>query len=75
MCDNIQEAHDNIVINETSDAIRTYCKICGEVNVLRKDKLSGRMDNIEYSRIFKRDVLQPSENLYYKYHPELMSLI
>jgi len=74
MCDNIQEAHDNIVINETPDGIRTYCKICGKVNVIRKDPFSGRMDNIEYSKVFKRDLLQPSENLYYKYLPELMSL-
>jgi len=74
MCDNCNEAHDNITVNETPDGIRTYCKICGEINIIRFDS-NGRCDNREYSKIMKRDLLQPSENLYYKYHSEKMSII
>lgn len=74
MCDNINESHDNIVINETPDGIRTFCKICKEINTVRFDK-EGRYNNKEYSKIFKRDLLQPGENLYYKYNPDKMSIV
>ena len=73
ICDNIQNCHDNEIINETKDGIRVRCKICGEINVIRFD-LNGRYDNREYSRIFKKDLLQPSENLYYKIYPTKMSV-
>lgn len=74
MCDNINQCHDNVVINETTDGIRTYCKLCGKINVLRIGT-DGRYNNREYSEIFKRDLLQPGENLYYKYHSDKMSII
>lgn len=74
MCDNINQSHDNVTINETPDGIRTYCKLCGKVNVIRFDT-NGRCDNREYSEIFKRDLLQPGENLYYKYNQSKMSII
>lgn len=74
MCDNINDSHDNQTINETPDGIRVICKICKEINIIRFDS-NGRCDNREYSRIFKRDVLQPSENLYCKYHSQVMSII
>lgn len=74
MCDNINQCHDNITIGETSDGIRTYCKLCGKINEIRFDT-NGRCDNREYSEIFKRDTVQPGSNLYYKIHPELMSIV
>jgi len=73
-CDNINSVHDITVINETPDGIRTRCKICGQIDVLRCDK-DGRFNNKQYSKIFKRDILQPSDNLYYKIFPEKMSII
>ena len=73
MCDNINSVHDNITIRETKDGIRVYCKRCKSINIIRLD-LNGRTNNREYSKIFKRDLLQPGENLYYKEHPEVMSI-
>jgi hypothetical protein len=73
-CDNKNQVHDNLVINETKDGIRVYCKLCKEVNVLRMD-LNGRFNNREYQRVMKRDTLQPGSNLYYKVYPNKMSVI
>lgn len=73
ICDNINNCHDNIVINEEHSGIRVRCKLCGEINVLRKD-IDGRFNNREYAKIFKRDIVQVGTNLYYKIHPDKMSI-
>ncbi len=73
-CDNKNEVHNNEVINETPDGIRVFCKICKQVNVLRMDK-DGRFNNREYSKVMKRDILQPPSNLYYKANSQVMSVI
>lgn len=73
MCDNKNSVHNNEIINETPDGIRVRCKECKEINVLRMDK-DGRMNNRKYSKVFKRDLLQPGENLYYKIHSDKMSI-
>ena len=73
VCDNFNDVHNNIILNETKDGIRVRCSKCGEINVLRIDP-NGRMDNREYGRVFKADTLQPSDNLYYKLHPNKMSV-
>lgn len=72
-CDNINSCHENIITNETPDGIRVICTQCKQVNVLRMDK-EGRFNNRAYSKIFKRDLLQPGENLYYKIYPHKMSI-
>lgn len=74
MCDNINSAHNNETISESPEGIRVRCKECGEVNILRMDA-DGRMNNKLYSKVFKRDLLQPGENLYYKVYPEKMSIV
>ncbi len=74
ICDNINDCHDNIVINETEDGIRTRCRKCGQINVLRCEK-NGRFNNKEYSKVFYSDIVQPGSNLYYKLHPELMLIV
>jgi len=73
-CDNVNEAHNLKIINETPDGVRVICKICKEINIIRFDA-NGRCDNREYSKIFKRDLLQPGENLWYKYKPQGMSIV
>lgn len=70
MCDNLNHCHDNVVINETKDGIRVFCKNCKEINIIRMDE-TGRSDNRLYSKVFKKDILQPSENLYYKYNNKM----
>ena len=72
-CDNLSDTHDNILIKEEKDGVRYLCKICKQQNVMRIGE-DGRMDNREYTKVFKRDILQPSDNLYFKVHEYKMSL-
>lgn len=74
ICDNKNSVHDNVIINETDDGIRCICKICKKINVLRREK-NGRFNNRQYSKVFKRDILQPGENLYYRVHKDKMSIV
>jgi len=74
-CDGINFAHDNLTTNETEDGIRVVCRECKQVNILRKERETGRFNNRDYSKIFKRDIVQPGSNLYYKYYPSAMNII
>ena len=74
ICDNINSVHDNQIINEEHDGIRARCKICGKINIIRIG-FDGRMNNRQYSKIFKRDVVQPGSNLYYRINQNKMSII
>lgn len=67
ICDNVQATHDPFVISDDKDALRVGCKQCNQQFVLRKD-YRGVPNNREYSKIFKRDVLQGNDNLFYKYY-------
>jgi len=40
--------------------------------VVRKD-WRGIHDNRSYSELFRRDILQGNDNLFYKYHPQYLS--
>lgn len=73
-CDNISAAHEPQVIHDTDDAMVAVCKNCKKQQVFRKDK-DGRMDNRAYLKFFKRDVLQPTVPLYYKYHSDKMNIL
>ena len=73
-CDNINNVHDNITINEETDGIRVCCKNCKKINVLRIDP-DGRMDNRSYADVFKKDCVQAGSNLYYKVYPQQISII
>jgi hypothetical protein len=72
-CDNKREAHNPLVIYDNNDAMVAVCTLCKASQVFRKDA-SGRMDNRAYTQFFRRDVLQANTNLYYKYHPDKMSV-
>lgn len=73
-CNNISQCHDVQVIYDSNEAMVAVCKICWEQRVFRKDP-DGRMDNIAYAAFFKKELLQPWTNLYYKYHPDKMSVV
>jgi hypothetical protein len=73
-CNNKSNCHDNRMITHEQDGVRYICTICWQQNVLRIGE-DGRMNNREYTKVFKRDLLQPSDNLYFKVHPDKMSLI
>jgi hypothetical protein len=73
ICDNINSVHNNLLINEQKDGMRFVCKTCRKINIIRLDA-NGRCDNRLYAKVFKADTVQPGSNLYYKLHPEQMSL-
>lgn len=66
-CDNISYCHDPITIGEDGNAIRVFCRQCNNQYLIRKDE-RGVVDNREYSKIFKKEILQPNSNLFYKYY-------
>ena len=68
-CDNVSNCHDPIVIGEDSNATRVICKICKEQFVIRKDWRGVHL-NRQWSEVFKRDVLQGNDNLFYKIYPK-----
>lgn len=71
-CDNISNCHDPITIGEDSNALRVICKQCKNIYVLRKDPNTGAPEKKEYSKIFKRDILQGNDNLFYKIYPQYL---
>jgi hypothetical protein len=70
-CDNKSRAHDPITIGEDNNAQRVLCKECKSVIVIRKD-WRGAPEKRQYAEVFKRDILQRSENLFYKYYPQYL---
>lgn len=67
-CNNKSNCHDLKTISD-SDALRVICKICYNTYILRKD-WRGVPEKKLYAKIFKQDILQGKDNLFYKYHPE-----
>ena len=70
-CDNVSSCH-NITDIADGDALRVICKECKKVYVIRKDPFTGAPEKRQYAKIFKRDILQGSDSLLYKYHPEFL---
>jgi hypothetical protein len=74
LCNNISNTHSPRLIKEEADGVRYICDICKGQFVLRIGT-DGRMDNREYTKVFKKDLLQPHDNLFFKIFPERMSVI
>lgn len=70
-CDNIIACHNPITIGEDNNALRWHCKNCKQTGIIRKD-WRGVNFNREYSKIYKKEILQPHEPLFYKYYPHYM---
>lgn len=68
ICDNLSACHDPITIGEDGNAMRVYCKNCHSVILIRKDH-RGIPDNRAYSKVFKKEILQGHDNLFYRYYP------
>lgn len=70
MCgDNINSVHKMKTLIDDPAIIVCYCERCK-----LKFSLSPN-DKVTYRRLFKRDTLQPHENLYYKEYPNKMNII
>lgn len=67
-CDNIAFCHDCVIIGEDSSTQRVFCKQCKNQYVIHKD-WRGVLDNRMYSKLFRKEILQPNTNLFYKYYP------
>lgn len=73
MCgDNINSVHKMITLKDDERIIEAYCERCKNRYYVRKHQ--GRTDPA-YNKIFKRDVLQRSSNLYYKEYPQNLNVI
>ena len=70
-CNNKSSCHDLINICDDKDALRVICKQCHQQYILRKD-WRGVPEKRLYAKIFKKDILQGNDNLFYKYHPEYL---
>lgn len=73
ICDNINSCHNPITVGEDTNALRVYCKDCHAIIVIRKD-YRGVPEKRQYSEVFKRDILQGNDNLFYRYYPQWLKL-
>ena len=67
-CDNLSRCHDPIIVGDDLNAQRVYCTQCKNQYIIRKD-WRGVCENRSYSKIFRKEILQPHQNLFYKYYP------
>lgn len=72
-CDNKSRCHDPITIFDNKEAVVIYCKSCYNKWVVRKYPIKEVPERRLFAKLFKRDILQPRENLFYKYYPQYMS--
>lgn len=73
-CNNISSTHSPIIVAEDQNAMRIYCTECHNQFVIRKEPFKGVPENRQYSKIFKRDVLQGNDNLFYKYNSQFIRI-
>ena len=73
ICNNISHCHNLITIAEDENALRVICTQCNNQYVIRKSP-TGAPENRKYSEIFKKDILQGNDNLFYKYYPKYLNI-
>lgn len=64
--------HDPKSLISTKEVEVAYCKQCKRRGYFRKG-FDGR-DDPNYGSFFRRDTLQPTQNLYYKIYPGRMNI-
>lgn len=74
LCDNKSQAHNMLVISDGDTAMRVLCKLCKHQFVIRKDPYKGVPEKRQYAKLYKRDILQGSDNLFYKYYPQYLKI-
>ena len=67
-CDNKSRTHSPKVIGEGDEAMRVYCTTCHRRYIIHKDRITGAPEKRLYAKIFKKEILQQSDNLFYKYY-------
>ena len=71
-CNNISNCHDPVTISD-GDALRVICKQCHHQYIIRKSP-NGAPEIKQYAKIFKRDILQPKDPLFYKIYPHYLNI-
>lgn len=71
--DNVNFVHKMRTLEDVSDVLVVYCERCKARYYFRKDA-GGRIMGQNYHNIFKRDTLQPHQNLYYKEYKGRMNI-
>lgn len=71
-CNNKSRCHTTKTITDGDTGMRVLCVTCRHQYVIRKDRFKGVPENRAYSKIFKKDVLQGNDNLFYKYYPQFL---
>lgn len=71
-CDNKSQCHEPYIISQDRNAMRVICQHCRHIYIIRKRPAEDVPENRAYSKVFKKDVLQGNDNLFYKYHPQHM---
>lgn len=66
--DNKNSVHKMIELKDDDRIIEAYCERCKFHCYIRK--YQGRADP-KYGQIFRRDILQPGSNLYYKEYAKM----
>ena len=72
-CNGKSHVHFPKVIGEDINGIRVLCEHCHKTYIIRKDPIKGNPEIKQYAKIYKKDILQGNDNLFYKYHPEYLS--
>ncbi len=68
---NLEHCHKPITIGEDNNALKWICTECKEHGIIRKDA-RGVLLNREYAKVYRREILQPNTNLFYKYYPQYL---
>ncbi len=65
--------HNPIIQGEDNNALRWICPECKEYGIIRKD-WRGVSEKREYAKVFRRDILQGNDNLFYKYNERFLRI-
>lgn len=74
ICDNKSACHNMKEIIDGDSAMRVICIECKRQFVIRKDSFKGVPEKRQYAKLYKRDILQGSDSLLYRYHPEYLKV-
>ena len=72
-CDSVSNVHDPVTIGEDASALRVFCKQCKHTYVICKSP-NGAPEKKQYAKVFKRDILQPRDPMFYKIYPHYLRI-
>ena len=73
-CNNISSCHNLKTIVDGETAMRVICTECKHQFVIRKDSYKGVPEKRQYAKLYKKDILQGRDNLFYKYYPQYLKV-